>query len=92
MTIQKMIDNLKIMQAEIEWEYPLDYAATIDNVIEILEKSEQGWKTGHWIPSERENIAYGLIMQCSECGTEVLINDAMEHNYCSNCGSRMELE
>ena len=40
MTIQEMIDNLKIMQAEIEWEYPLDYAATIDNVIEVLENQE----------------------------------------------------
>lgn len=35
---EEAIKNLKLMQAAIEWEYPMDYAATIDAAIEALEK------------------------------------------------------
>ena len=38
------IETLKLMQSEIEWDYPMEYAAAIDQAIEALE----------WIPcSER---------------------------------------
>lgn len=44
---------------------------------------------GEWIPADRQDVAYGLLMKCSVCGTEILINDAMEHNFCSHCGADM---
>ena len=37
------IQTLKLMQAQVEWEYPMDYAAAIDEAIKALEAQE-------WVP------------------------------------------
>ena len=34
--MDELINNLEIIKAAIEWELPIDYAATIDEVIKIL--------------------------------------------------------
>ena len=44
--------------------------------------------TSELIPIEDREIAYGLLFKCSNCGTEFIINDALEHNYCSECGRK----
>lgn len=41
---EEAIKNLKLMQAAIEWEYPMDYAATIDAAIEALENQAAAQK------------------------------------------------
>lgn len=47
---QEAIGIMKIALAEIEWEYPMDYAAAFETAIEALEKQA----TSEWIPaSER---------------------------------------
>lgn len=46
-------------------------------------------KTGKWIPVEDREIPYGLLMECSKCKNRIIINDALEHNYCSECGADM---
>ena len=33
MTTEEIIENLKLMQSQVEWEYPMDYAAAIDEAI-----------------------------------------------------------
>jgi methionyl-tRNA synthetase len=38
MTPQQTIETLKLMQAEVEWEYTMDYAVAIDEAIKALEK------------------------------------------------------
>ena len=38
MTIQEAIGIMKIALAEVEWEYPTDYAAAFETAIEALEK------------------------------------------------------
>lgn len=45
---------------------------------------------GKWIPVDDREIPYGLLFKCSQCGTEVIVNDALEHNFCSECGCQME--
>lgn len=37
MTLQEAIKTLDVMRAEVEWEYPLDYAIAIDTAIGELE-------------------------------------------------------
>lgn len=47
---QEAIETIKIALAEVEWEYPMDYAAAFETAIEALEKQA----TSEWIPvSER---------------------------------------
>lgn len=38
MTTEEIIKTLKIASAEVEWNYPLDYALAIDEAIEIIEQ------------------------------------------------------
>ena len=37
---QEAIETIKIALAEVEWEYPMDYAAAFETAIEALEKTE----------------------------------------------------
>lgn len=37
MTPKEAIELIKIARAEVEWEYPLDYAAAFDKAIEALQ-------------------------------------------------------
>ena len=46
-------------------------------------------KAGEWIPVEDRETPYGLLMECSKCKNRIIINDALEHNYCSECGADM---
>lgn len=38
MTPQEAIKTLEVAKAEVEWDYPLDYAIAIDTAIEALKK------------------------------------------------------
>ena len=41
MTIQEAIEIIKIAMAEVEWEYPMDYAVAFETAIEALEKQTE---------------------------------------------------
>ena len=38
MTPQEAIDTIKIAIAEVEWDYPMDYAVAFEEAIKALEK------------------------------------------------------
>ena len=38
---QEAIETIKIAIAEVEWEYPMDYAAAFETAIEALTEAEQ---------------------------------------------------
>lgn len=40
MTQKELIDTLEIAKAEVEWNYPLDYAIAIDQAIEYIKTYE----------------------------------------------------
>jgi hypothetical protein len=46
MTNAEAIQTLKLMQAQVEWEYPMEYSAAIDEAIKALEAQE-------WIPCKK---------------------------------------
>lgn len=46
MTNKEAIDTIKIAMAEVEWNYPMDYAVAFETAIEALEKQA----TSEWIP------------------------------------------
>ena len=41
MTTQEAIEAIKIAIAEVEWEYPMDYAVAFEKAIDALKKLEQ---------------------------------------------------
>jgi hypothetical protein len=40
MTAHEAIEILKVMLAQVEWEYPIEYAAAIDLAIQALKDTE----------------------------------------------------
>lgn len=47
---EEAIGIMKIALAEVEWEYPMDYAAAFETAIEALEKQATTQATSEWIP------------------------------------------
>ena len=54
---------------------------------DALEQPEQ--KTGKWIRTGRENVYGGFEVQCSECGSTVMIWDIEDELFCRHCGAKM---
>lgn len=42
-----------------------------------------------WIPKEVESVPYGLLVECSKCGGSELVDNALYHKYCPNCGRKV---
>lgn len=41
MTNKEAVETLKLMMAEIEWEYSMEYCAAIEKAIEALEEKDE---------------------------------------------------
>lgn len=80
---------LKILHRYGKYIFVTDEKKYSDMVDEIanLKALEQEPKTGHWIAGEK--ISDGFI--CSECGSQYE-EYPISHNYCPNCGAKMESE
>lgn len=93
---QEAIGIMKIALAEVEWEYPMDYAAAFETAIEALEK--QVPKKLNYMPDDDTCVYYHW--ECPECGNyyshsikkgirALYGNSAV---YCSRCGQRLAWE
>ncbi len=89
MNTQEVIDIMKIAIAEVEWNYPLDYAIAFEEAIKALEKQipkkpafeGDGYDDGG-------NIIYDTwICPCCEDRYEV---DYERHNHCPTCGQALD--
>lgn len=61
---------------------------TLEQIIDEQPTIEEH-SIGTWEPKEAQNVPYGIILECSCCGWETLVNDALYFKYCPNCGSKM---
>ena len=77
MNLKEVIKTLELAKAEVEWDYPMDYAVAIDEVIEAVDKQ---------IPKNPE--IEGEYYICPVCG---VYQETSEGNppYCINCGKRL---
>jgi len=89
MTNQEAIEIIKTAIAQVEWDYPMDYAAAFDMAIEALETQDVPEENvGKWT-TERTQEHDGE-WYCSECGYEpIVMSDDMK--YCPGCGRKMLL-
>ena len=80
MNLKEVIKTLELAKAEVEWDYPMDYAVAIDEAIKAVEKQ---------IPKKPE--IEGEYYICPVCG---VYQETSEGNppYCINCGQAIELE
>lgn len=45
-------------------------------------------ETAELLPVDNRAYPYGLLFKCGKCGAELIVNDALEHNYCRECGRK----
>ena len=87
MNLKEVIKTLEIAKAEVEWNYPMDYAVAIDEAIEAVGKQipKKPTHTG------KRNIYGGVYRKCNVCGDEILISPSAisYENYCRFCGNRL---
>lgn len=82
MTPKEAIKILEIAKAEVEWNYPLDYAIAIDMAISALEKQ---------IPKKPISLGEDIdrdVGQCPNC--KEIIDTYEDYKYCSDCGQAID--
>lgn len=91
MTNEELIESLALLKEQARnsgantfvWDINIDsFNFVMDSAIKAFAQEP---KTGHWndIPKYKD-----IAWQCSECGHFT----TMKHNYCPNCGAKMESE
>ena len=98
MNAQEVIDIMEIAIAEVEWNYPLDYAIAFEEAIKALEKQipkklilgddEQDYVRCPECKSEIAAMDDCLLYHCPSCGEKDAILQG--DNYCFNCGQALD--
>lgn len=81
---QEAIETIKIALAEVEWEYPMDYAAAFETAIEALEKQT---------PKKVEFVDGREALLCPCCGIDFmgcLTDPDHDPYYCYECGQALD--
>ena len=90
MTNEEVIKTIKIAIAEVEWNYPMDYAIAFETAISAIKKQMPKKPTGIYDEngSEKGKGLYeeALIGGCPVCQQEVQLG----MKYCMNCGQALE--
>ena len=83
MTPEEVIKTLEVAKAEVEWDYPMDYAVAIDEAIKAIDKQ---------IPKKPEpkKDASGEYYVCPICGVyQEYLTDG-KPPYCVNCSQALD--
>lgn len=89
MTSQEAIKIIETAIAEVEWEYPMNYAVAFETAIKALEKQ---------IPKKCEtNLSYPEDKYCPNClenftGVDCSTCSGENFKYCPSCGQALDWE
>ena len=79
MTNQEAIETIKTAIAEIEWNYPLEYAVAFEKAIEALKKQ---------VPKKPIKSEYSdIIYRCPVCDWGKFV---IPEHYCNHCGQALD--
>ena len=92
---QEAIETIKIAIAEVEWEYPMDYAAAFETAIEALEKQvpkkpiKKKMATLNKTPNA---FSWESTRCCPRCKSNLVVKIFGKHleDYCPLCGQRID--
>jgi hypothetical protein len=83
MTPQGAIEIIKIAIAEVEWNYPMEYAEAFEYAISVLEKQIPKKPISKVIANE----GYAWQWACPNCHIEKI---STENAHCSDCGQALD--
>lgn len=84
MTPEEAIKTIELAKAEVEWEYPMDYAIAFEMAIKALEKQ---------IPLIPEEIRQSDLLSCPSCFRAIkkrIENSPHDINFCPFCGQALD--
>ena len=102
--IEKAIKTIKIAIAEVEWNYPLDYAIAFETAIEALQEKlerDKGCEYCNCSTTEFEITVSDTVDFCKYCPHEKCLNDygnddcygvgfkCIETEHCPKCGRKL---
>ena len=86
MTPEEVIKTLEVAKAEVEWNYPMDYAVAIDEAIKAMEKQIPKKPVSKYKYRDGENV-------CPSCETENRCRIVMFwEKFCPDCGQAIGWE
>lgn len=98
---QEAIGIMKIALAEVDWEYPMDYAVAFETAIEALEKQVPKKPVDEFSTyalydndgnySEQLDITTFKCPNCNDilASGDISISDCHNIHYCENCGQAL---
>ena len=92
MTPEEAIKTIRVAIAEVEWDYPLDYAIAFETAIEALEKQIQKKPRAHTVDVDKLKIGNAnwckgtTVYRCPNC------NDFISriYDFCYKCGQKID--
>ena len=81
MKIKDVIETIRIAAAEVEWNYPLDYAIAFESAIAALEKQ---------VPKDPVNNYEYKWFECPACGLIVGTYYSIEEKHHCRCGQALD--
>ena len=90
MTNEEAIKTIEVAIAEVEWNYPMDYAIAFETAISALEK--QVLKK----PKKKEENQYSTFYDCPCCGGYLVskidgeLCGGQKYKYCYRCGQALD--
>ena len=85
MTAIEAVDIIKTAIAEVEWNYPIDYAIAFKTAVEALEKQ---------IPKKPKLLDSGEFYSCPSCDIVIRKNEPSHGNidipHCKWCGQALD--
>lgn len=92
MTASEAIETIKVAIAEVEWDYPMEYAVAFEVAISALEKQVPKKATPHRVEVPKIKIGHGYwgkgttVYKCPCCGTFV----SRIYKHCHHCGQALD--
>ena len=84
MTPEEAIKTIQVAVAEVEWNYPMDYAIAFETAIEALEKQ---------IPKKPREAVQSGFFWCPACSKAIKMRiegSKINISYCPYCGQALD--
>ena len=84
MTLEEAIKTIRVAIAEVEWDYPLDYAIAFETSIEALKKQ---------IPKKPREAVQSGFFWCPACSKAIKMRiegSKINISYCPFCGQALD--
>ncbi len=91
--IEKAIKTIKIAIAEVEWNYPLDYAIAFETAIEALQEKLEREKGCDYCKNISKQLkghkGFGYAVLFEQITIDEIVEINIDVDYCPHCGRKL---